>query len=209
MQKANAKDAAKDHKTTQAEQAQPIEDAEASAMAGDEIEVEIKDPETKEVAGDKKSETDTDERSPEELKLATEYMLQLQQLQAEFQNYKRRTAKQQEELGNFVKAEVLRKILPFLDDLDRFIDSHQDDPVMDGFKLIHTKLMTILKAEGLKRVAAEGETFDPNKHEALHVQEVTEETDDGKVLSEWEKGYFFKETLLRPSKVQVGKLKSE
>jgi molecular chaperone GrpE len=80
---------------------------------------------------------------------------------------------------------------------------------MEGFKLIHAKLMAILKEEGLQRVAAEGETFDPNIHEALHVQEVAEEADDGKVLAEWEKGYFFKETLLRPSKVQVGKLKSE
>lgn len=201
MQKANAKNMSKDPNTNQSEDAETIIDAETSPIDADEIEVEIKD------AKDNKPEAD--ERTPEELKQAGEYMLQLQQLQAEFQNYKRRTAKQQEDLGVYTKADLLRKILPFLDDLDRFVDSHQDDPVMEGFKLIHVKLMSILKEEGMQRVAAEGEVFDPNMHEALHVQEVTEEGDDGKVLAEWEKGYFFKQTLLRPSKVQVGKLKSE
>ncbi|MCK5737562.1 nucleotide exchange factor GrpE [bacterium] len=206
MQKANAKNMSKEPDTNQSEDAETIIDAETSPIDADEIEVEIKDGKAKDA---KNKKTEADERTPEELKQAGEYMLQLQQLQAEFQNYKRRTAKQQEDLGVYTKADLLRKILPFLDDLDRFVDSHQEDPVMEGFKLIHNKLMAILKEEGMQRVAAEGEVFDPNMHEALHVQEVTEEGDDGKVLAEWEKGYFFKQTLLRPSKVQVGKLKSE
>ena len=206
MQKANAKNMSKEPDTNQSEDAETIIDAETSPIDADEIEVEIKDGKAKDAKNNK---TEADERTPEELKQAGEYMLQLQQLQAEFQNYKRRTAKQQEDLGVYTKADLLRKILPFLDDLDRFVDSHQEDPVMEGFKLIHNKLMAILKEEGMQRVAAEGEVFDPNMHEALHVQEVTEEGDDGKVLAEWEKGYFFKQTLLRPSKVQVGKLKSE
>ena len=133
---------------------------------------------------------------------------QLQRLQAEFQNYKRRIDRERQDLSKFVKAEFIRNLLPVIDDFNRFIDNHQDSDFMEGFQLIHDKMMNVFKEAGLEPIKASGETFDPNFHDALYMQEVEQDTDDGKVLEEWEKGFLFQGSLLRPAKVKVGKKKS-
>jgi len=156
-------------------------------------------------ADETQPESEQPARDESELKLASEYLEQLQRLQAEFLNYKKRVERERKELSKFIKAELIRKLLPIIDDFERFIQNHQDSEIMDGFTLIHDKLMNTLKQEGLETIAATGTAFDPNYHDALYIEEVSEEEDDGKVLEEWEKGFFFQGSLLRPSKVKVGK----
>ncbi len=172
----------------------------------EEIEVEIAD-----VAESPESGSSTEKKSDDEsLKLATEYFDQLQRLQAEFINFKKRMERERENLSRFVKGDLLRKLLPVIDDFERFLTSHQNEIKenggLNGIQLVYDKFNQILKDEGLQQVSALGQPFDPNFHEALLMQEASEEQ-DGKVLEVWEKGYFLGETLLRPSKVKVGKKK--
>lgn len=172
----------------------------------EEIEIEIAD-----TAGSPDTESSTEKKSEDEnLKLANEYFDQLQRLQAEFMNYKKRIEKEREILSRLIKADLIRKILPVIDDFERFLKNHQNEikenSGLNGIQLIYDKLSQILKDEGLEPVSALGQPFDPNFHEALLIQETSEEH-DGKILEVWEKGYLLGESLLRPSKVKVGKKK--
>jgi molecular chaperone GrpE len=174
--------------------------------ANEEVEVAIA-----EVAESPESGSSTEKKSEaESLKLANEYFDQLQRLQAEFMNFKKRMERERENLSRYVKGDLLRKILPVIDDFERFLASHQNEIKenggLNGIQLVYDKLSLILKDEGLQQISALGQPFDPNFHEALLLQEADEEQ-DGKVLEVWEKGYFLGETLLRPSKVKVGRKK--
>ncbi|MCI0512992.1 nucleotide exchange factor GrpE [candidate division KSB1 bacterium] len=138
---------------------------------------------------------------------AAEYLEQLKRLQAEFQNFRKRVEKERNDLSIFIKADLIRKLLPSIDDFDRFAGNHADDPLLKDFNMLYNKLIAILREEGLERILATGTPFDPMIHEALHLQEAPDE-DEGKVLEEWEKGYLFRGNLLRASKVKVGKKKN-
>ena len=131
---------------------------------------------------------------------------QLQRLQAEFLNYKRRVEKEKDEIGRYAKGNLILSILPVVDDFDRMIEHHANDETVtiESVRLIQQKLSKILLDEGLEPIECVGEEFDPECHEALGVQEVEEEQDH-KVLEEWQKGYIYKDRLIRPSRVKVGK----
>lgn len=131
---------------------------------------------------------------------------QLQRLQAEFSNYKRRVEKERESMARFAKSEMASKLLTILDDLERMIDHHQGEGgcSLDGVKLIYSNMKKVLMEEGLEDIPALGEVFNPEVHEAVGV-EVTDEDRDGLVVDEWMKGYRFAGRMLRPSRVKVGK----
>jgi molecular chaperone GrpE len=137
------------------------------------------------------------------------YRDQLQRLQAEFLNYKRRVEKEKEEIGSFARGNLIRAVLPVLDDLGRLIDHHGDDEsvAVESVRFILQKFNKILTDEGLEVIESSGADFDPQIHEALSVETVPEEK-DGKILEEWEKGYRYHGRLLRPSRVKVGKAAS-
>ncbi len=179
---------------------------EVDEKARDEIEIEIAD-----TVASSKTESSTEKKADDtNLKLANEYFDQLQRLQAEFMNYKKRMERERENLNRYLKTDLIRKILPVIDDFERFLASHQkeikENGGLNGIQLVYDKLSQVLKDEGLEPIAALGEAFDPNLHEALLLQEASEDQ-DGKVLEVWEKGYFLGDSLLRPSKVKVGKKK--
>jgi molecular chaperone GrpE len=134
---------------------------------------------------------------------------QLQRLQAEFLNYKRRVEREKEEIGSFARGNLIRSILPVLDDLGRLIDHHGDDDsvAVESVQLILQKFNKILTDEGLEVIESCDAEFDPEIHEALSVEAVPIEK-DGKILEEWEKGYRYHGRLLRPSRVKVGKAAS-
>jgi molecular chaperone GrpE len=142
------------------------------------------------------------ERQTEESKSAD----QLIRLQAEFLNYKRRVEKEKDEIGSFSKGNLVLSILPVVDDFERLIDHHAKDEtvILESVRLIYQKLIKTLKDEGLEPIESSGEDFNPETHEALSVQEVDADQ-DGKVVGEWQKGYRFKDRLIRPSRVKVGK----
>lgn len=127
-----------------------------------------------------------------------------QRAQADFINYKRRMEQEREETSKFAKAGLVCNILPALDDLDRAFDSipaHlQTEAWIEGVRLIERKLRSCLEAEGLCKIDAMGESFDPNIHEAVKQDKGKE----GIVVGEMLKGYKFKDKVIRPSKVIVG-----
>ena len=139
---------------------------------------------------------------------ANEYLDGWQRSRAEFANFKKRTDREMEEARSQIASEILAKYLDILDDLElALMNSPSNDETQawtDGIKLIHMKLNTILEAEGVEPILAEGETFDPNFHEAITYEE-DDDHQDGQVIETVQKGYKLGDRVLRPAKVRVAK----
>jgi molecular chaperone GrpE len=139
-----------------------------------------------------------------ETKKAEEYLANWQRSQADLINYRRRTEKEKEEMGELIRSVMALKLLPILDDFERAIAAEPDESVdskwAEGVKLIEKKLRSVLESEGLSCIECVGEQFDPHLHEAIK-QDCGEE---GKILYEVLKGYKFNDRVLRPSQVIVG-----
>ena len=136
---------------------------------------------------------------------------QLLRLGAEFENYKKRMQKEKSDAMKFGNESLLKAVLPILDNLERTIDHgkkmNENGPLLQGVEIIVRQFLTILERFGVKPVAAMGESFDLEKHEAVAQAESDQEPD--RVISELEKGYLFHERLLRPAKVLVSKAMPE
>lgn len=134
------------------------------------------------------------------------YLEQLQRLQAEFANYRKRIEREKLELSNFYKSELVSSLLPIIDDFERMLNHANDNnnELLTGVRLIFQKFMDILQTQGLKPIVAVGQKFDPAIHEALVVEQ-TDNGDDEVVVEEWQKGYFFNDRLIRPAQVKVSK----
>lgn len=135
------------------------------------------------------------------------FKIQLQRLQAEFMNFKKRTEREKFELSTFVKAEFTKRFLPVVDDINRLKENVDADEktMKDALKLVFSKVDKFFEDEKIATVAAVGDEFDPNLHEALMQQSVEDEKDDDKVLNVFEQGYKIDEKIIRFAKVQVGK----
>jgi molecular chaperone GrpE len=135
-----------------------------------------------------------------------EYLDQLQRLKAEFDNYRKRTERDREDMQGLLKARVILNLLPVLDDLERMVRfSHGDDgQLAAGIGLIHHKMKSILAGEGLEAIHSVGKPFDPSVHEALGEVDAGPDK-DGLVAEELERGYTLKGRLLRASRVRVGR----
>ena len=129
--------------------------------------------------------------------------------QADFINYKRRTEQEKEEISQFAKATLILDLLPGLDDLERAFAAIPPRLTktswVDGIRLIWSKLQTTLEAQGLSEIKTVGESFDPHLHEAVRQDRGRE----GVVIEEVQKGYKFRDKIIRPSKVVVGSEKEE
>jgi molecular chaperone GrpE len=125
-------------------------------------------------------------------------------LRADFENFRRRAAKESEDLRERAAEGLLRELLPILDNLGRGLadNSVADDPFRKGIALVHRQLLDLLKREGLEPIDAMGQQFDPERHEAVTRQETTEVA-PGTVVEEMQKGYRYRGRLLRPSLVKV------
>lgn len=127
---------------------------------------------------------------------------------SEFDNYKKRNARERIELTKTASADIIRKMLPVLDDLERALKSVGDDanlaPYKQGVELILNKMMGILEKEGLKPIEAKGQLFDTDYHEALTNIPAPSEDLKGKVVDEVEKGYMLHDKVIRFAKVVVG-----
>lgn len=136
-----------------------------------------------------------------------EYKDQWLRAAADYKNFKRRSEIERSELIRSASSALLLKLLPVVDDFDRAIANIPEEiaatPWWGGTQLIAQKLRTILESEGVKEIAALGEEFDPNQHEAVLYEEA--EGQDGKVVSELQKGYKLGDRVLRPSMVKVGR----
>jgi len=143
--------------------------------------------------------------------VTTNYLEDLQRLKAEFENYKKRKAKQREDYAHLLKGQIFRKLLPVVDSFEEALRRGKENPeeTLKGLWLTYEKLLQVLEEEGLRRIFALGEKFEPSLHEAVAVEEVDEEDKNGLILEELQKGYLLKDSLLRPSRVKVGRIISE
>ena len=145
----------------------------------------------------------------EEKKKAEAYLANWQRAAADFQNYKRRTEQERQDVALLANAAFVINILPVLDDLERAL-SNVDARLagltwIDGVRLICRKFQAVLEASGVKEIKAEGESFDPRYHEAT----MFGEGEEGKVVAEVQRGYMLGDRVLRPAMVVVGQGKKK
>ncbi len=133
-----------------------------------------------------------------------EYLALAQRTQAEFENYRKRAAREAAAASQRARSGLVRELLPVLDNLERALASagEGEQHLAEGVKLVHSELVALLERNGVEQFNPAGERFDPTYHEALSTRE-EESTDAGVVLDVVEKGYRVDGTVLRPARVVV------
>jgi molecular chaperone GrpE len=133
----------------------------------------------------------------------SEYRDSWMRSQAEFQNYKKRLERDNELTYVSMKGDIIKKVLPALDDLERALQNRPAmDPWANGIELIARKLQNVLESEGIKRIEAEGQEFDPNYHEAIS-HEPADGVKSGFVIAVVQNGYMLGDRVIRPALVRV------
>jgi molecular chaperone GrpE len=128
----------------------------------------------------------------------------LRPLAADFENYKKRAARERAEYTALANERLLKELLPILDDLERALNAaeeHEEAQLEDGVRLVHRSLASLLERQGVKEIATDGK-FDPHVHEALLAQP-SEEAEQGDVLDVIQKGYTLGDRVVRPARVIV------
>ena len=130
-------------------------------------------------------------------------------LAAEFENYRKRTDRERSELQDRAQAQLVKRILDPLDDLQRVAHFTADkttvEALLEGVQLVERNLLRALESAGLEMVEAHGQPFDPEHHEALMTAPTDHEAEDESVGDVFQKGYRFRGELLRPARVTVRK----
>lgn len=174
-------------------------------MLARELNVDDSLPGTQHLNDEVVDETETDKLKSEVLEMKDKYL----RLMAEFDNYKRRTAKEKEELRQTAGKEIVQSLLVVLDDVDRAskqIESSDDVKLIkEGINLVFSKLRNVLQQKGLKKMDSKNEDFDADLHEAITEIPAPDEKMVGKVIDEIEPGYYLNDKLIRHAKVVVGK----
>jgi len=126
---------------------------------------------------------------------------------AEFDNYRKRMDRERRELSEYAAADVLKDLLPILDNFERALQAPatpDTDPLRKGIELIHKQMFDLLKKRGVTAIEALGADFDPNFHQAV-IHEPSADHRDGEVMQELQRGYLLGDRLLRPAMVKVAK----
>ena len=128
--------------------------------------------------------------------------------QADFDNFRKRTRQEKEEFAKYASAKLIENLLPVLDNFERAMASAKQskdvDALLKGIEMISRQLDQVLAQEGLQRMETVGKPFDPNFHQAVGQVE-TDEYEEGVVVEELQKGYQFKDRVLRPAMVKISK----
>jgi molecular chaperone GrpE len=126
--------------------------------------------------------------------------------QADFENYKKRSAREKEEAIKYANSSLLERLVGIIDNFELGLaaakEQAADSPIYSGMVLVQKQLNDLLAENGLQPIEAEGKTFDPNLHEAI-AHERSDQIPEGIVLCQARRGYRFKDRLLRPSRVVV------
>lgn len=137
---------------------------------------------------------------------AEEHKQRLLRTQADYDNFRRRTVKEKEELGKYASAKLITELLPVIDNFERALglvnDSEEVASYAKGVEMIFRQLEGILKAEGLSAMESVGTPFNPEFHQAI-MQVESDEYEEGTVVEEVQKGYILKDKVLRPAMVKV------
>jgi molecular chaperone GrpE len=168
-------------------------------MTGSNEETSDVRPQTSEEPVEEVVEDLTPEEEPQE-----DYLALAQRTQADLENYRKRAAKEIAAAGQRAKSGLVRELLPVVDNLERALQSAQEgeEHLLDGVKLVHAELVSVLARNGVEPFDPAGEKFDPTFHEAISTRE-EEDADAGVVLDVVEKGYRLNGTVLRPARVVV------
>ena len=126
--------------------------------------------------------------------------------QADFENYKKRAAREKEDAMKYANKSLLERLVPIIDNFELGLSAARAEaeksPIYSGMSLVLKQLNDFLTENGLQPIEAEGQTFDPNLHEAI-ANEPSEEVPEGKVVRQTRRGYRLRDRLLRPSTVVV------
>jgi molecular chaperone GrpE len=185
------------------------ETSNAEATASNSARDEEADTENKNVESEPNEESQTDPLEEAKIEIG-ELKDKYIRLYAEFENYRRRTAKEKLDLISTATSGLLKSLLPVVDDFERAIASFEalKSPEMDAFKegveLIYSKLMRTLENEGLKVMEIENSEFNSDFHESVAQFPASSEEQKGKVVEVLEKGYFLNDKVIRYAKVVVG-----
>jgi molecular chaperone GrpE len=129
----------------------------------------------------------------------------LARVQAEFKNARQRADKEQQDYRDYALADAIKSLLPVVDSLERAVQVRSDaSDLRNGVDLIYKQLMAALAKLSVNPMVAKGEPFDPRFHEAIEMVE-TDDAPDHEVVDELQRGYKFKDRLLRPAMVRVAK----
>ena len=186
--------------------------AEAETEEAAEAEAEAENESAEESTEAQNAEAAKEEASPEEVE-SERYM----RLMAEFQNFKRRAAKEKSDIHAFANERIVNDLLPVVDNFERALGGETEGAGAEapelseevanyakGMELIFTQLKTALEKAGLKEIEALGADFDPNYHNAV-MTDSTDEYEDGKISKVMQKGYTLNDRVIRPSMVAVNK----
>jgi len=152
------------------------------------------------------SEASSTEGELQKLKTERDSLLdRLARAQAEFDNARKRAAREQQDFRDFATVDAIKSLLPVIDSFERALKAKSDAAdFRSGVELIYKQLQDVLSKLGVKAIASKGEQFDPHVHEAIEMVE-TPDAADHEVLEEWQRGYKFKDRLVRPAMVKVAK----
>lgn len=190
-------EAAGEETSVHAEEAAGTENAEQAAQ---EMEEESGSEDKKGIFGKKKEKKDKKDTQIEEL---TD---RLKRSMAEFDNFRKRTEKEKSQMYEIGAKSIVEKILPIVDNFERGLatvpEEEKENPFVDGMDKIYKQLMSALEEIGVKPIEAVGCPFDPNLHNAvMHIED--EDFGENTVAEEFQKGYLYRETVVRHSMVKV------
>lgn len=150
--------------------------------------------------------TEGDSQAAELLAQLDEASQKLLRVQADYDNFRRRTQKEKEELAKYASSKLVENLLPTVDNFDRAITAsaaNQDyDALAKGVDMIFRQLMTTMEAEGLVTMETVGQPFNPEYHQAVMTVE-TDEYEEGIIVEELQKGFMIKDKVIRPAMVKV------
>ncbi|WP_413773580.1 nucleotide exchange factor GrpE [Paenibacillus campinasensis] len=192
---------AEEMKETAPETVENSEAAEASSAPQSEQEPAA-EAEAAEAAGDTAAQAEI-ERLRNELSETQQRALRAQ---ADFDNFRRRTQKEKEELAKYASSKLIQELLPVIDNFERALQASEDNPEFESFSkgvnMIFRQLEQVLAAEGLTAMNSVGQPFNPEFHQAI-MQVESDEHEEGIVVEEVQKGYMLKDKVLRPAMVKV------
>jgi molecular chaperone GrpE len=160
----------------------------------------------KEEKKEHKKEDDSKKKLEEKNKKIAELTDTLQHLQAEMENMKKRCEKDMGEARKFASTFIVEKLLPILDSFELALkNTEKKEDFIKGVELIYSQMFDMLEKEGLRKIDTANQKFDPYKHEVLMTEKADKEEEDDLIIEELQKGYMFKDKVMRYAKVKIKK----
>ena len=169
-------------------------------------EAKAEEAKAEEAAAEEKEPEEAEEKAPAEEAAAEAESERYLRLMAEFQNYKKRAAKEKADIHAYANEKIMGELLPVLDNFERALGTETDDleGYVKGMQLIFGQFRKALEDAGLEEIKAMDEVFDPNLHNAVLAENV-EDKEDGVITKVLQKGYKLRDKVIRPSMVAVNK----